>query len=215
MNDKTLMKLHVKIMDIAPSIWRLVVLPEETTLFQFHKVLQAAFGWTNSHLHEFRTKTSRFSSKSPHKIDSMWMDADDEGESEEDTTIGSVLKRTGASMVYTYDMGDNWEHLITLKGPCLADKAPGFCAVLDGARACPPEDCGGVPGYENLVEIMSDANHPEHEEMIDWLGERFDPDYFDVTQAHKAVKKLFRIKAKKAVKKAIKKAKATKKVWTF
>ena len=87
--------------------------------------------------------------------------------------------RPGAAIQYDYDFGDGWEHDVVLEAIAPRQKERRYPLCVDGARACPPEDCGGVPGYEDLLEVMSDPDHEEYDERLEWLGGRFDPEKFD------------------------------------
>jgi hypothetical protein len=101
-------------------------------------------------------------------------------ENERNIKLSSVLWRTGAKLLYTYDFGDNWEHAIVLEKqlPLLPDMSHPIC--IDGQLACPPDDCGGIPGFYDLVEAITDPNHEQHKELRDWLGYDFDPLAFPI-----------------------------------
>lgn len=182
--------LKITLKGSEPPIWRRVQLPD-CTLEDLHEVIQVAMGWDNAHLHEFEIKGRRFGpSSGGFGVDSMWaMDRDDQEPSEEtllsDVAPSEAKKKFRFS--YMYDFGDSWDHEIVVERMEHMDKPPTHPVCLDGKRACPPEDCGGVWGYENLLEVVSDRKHPEYAEMRDWLG-RFDPEAFNL----KAVNKAFR-----------------------
>jgi hypothetical protein len=160
--------------DINPPIWRRLVVPDNLKLSRFHTVLQKAFGWTNSHLHGFTKDGVSFQ---PH-------DPDPHSEMDyvpyERMRIDVLFKREGDHADYLYDFGDSWEHELTLEKTLPPDKEPKRPACLGGARACPPEDCGGTGGYEALVDAMRNPDHPERESLIEWLGRPFDPEAFDL-----------------------------------
>ena len=106
------------------------------------------------------------------------------------------MPRRGAEICYLYDFGDSWEHSITHQGACADGEVDAAAAVLGGARACPPEDCGGVPGYENPVEAMNDSDHPDRDDLLEWLGEPFEPELFDLSKSDAAVRRLMKPRRK-------------------
>jgi hypothetical protein len=145
------------------------------TLANLHDVLQTAMGWHDCHMHEFRAGERHFGKPDPEDI-SMGMQV----ENERSIRLSSVLRRAGAKLIYTYDFGDNWEHTIVLEKqlPPLPDATYPIC--IDGKLACPPDDCGGIPGFYELVDALADPSHERHEELRDWIGDDFDPQAFSV-----------------------------------
>lgn len=101
-----------------------------------------------------------------------------------------VLPRDGATLVWQCDFGDSWDHTVTVEARNEPDPAARYPQVLDGARACPPEDCGGTNGYAELLETLADPSHPEHDHMIQWAPDGFDPEAFDVHAHDAAVRKV-------------------------
>ena len=95
-----------------------------------------------------------------------------------------VLRRAGAKVIYTYDLGDSWEHAIVLEKRLPVDPNTKYPLCMDGQLACPPEDCGGIPGFYDLVEAIADLNHEQHQELKDWLGDDFDPEAFSVNSVN-------------------------------
>lgn len=106
-------------------------------------------------------------------------------ENERNIRLSSVLRRPGAKLIYTYDFGDNWEHAIVLEKllPLLPDMTSPIC--IDGSLACPPDDCGGIPGFYELLDALADPNHEQHQEMRDWIGGDFDPQAFSVEEVNR------------------------------
>lgn len=148
--------------------------PGRYTLGSLHQVLQIAMGWTNSHLHVFEVGGIRYSDPT-FEMDEYGDEVRDEGR----TTLAEVAPMTGASMQYEYDFGDGWEHEVTLEAILPRQKGVRYPRCLAGERACPPEDCGGVGGYEDLMAVMRDPTHEEYERTLQWLGGRFDPERFN------------------------------------
>ncbi|MHB0947955.1 MAG: plasmid pRiA4b ORF-3 family protein [Gemmatimonadaceae bacterium] len=171
-----ILTLKVAIRHIRPPIWRRVEVPPDISLFQLHHVLQAAFGWTDSHLHQFNHRGTYYSA--PEREFGM------PTSSERQTRLGDLLRRPKDRLLYEYDFGDGWEHDVVVES--ITEAVPGlrYPRVIAGRRACPPEDVGGVSGYAQLLEAIRDRAHEEHESMLDWVGGNFDPERFDVIEAN-------------------------------
>ena len=169
-------QLRISLDHINPPIWRRVIVPSSMRLRRLHGVVQATMGWTNSHLYHFRQDGRIFSRPNP-----------DIGEYVEDDStfrVDHLLMSPGDTMTYEYDMGDSWNHTVMLEEVVVPDSALKRAQCLAGARACPPEDCGGVMGYQNFLEAMLDPFHPEHRAMRAWVGGDFDPEAFDLVKAN-------------------------------
>jgi hypothetical protein len=178
----TVYRLYIFLLDIAPPIWRRVELSSETSLAQLHKVLQAAMGWQDYHLHEFEIGGQRYGVPDT--------DYDLPGEVVKDSAIklSSALPRKGASLLYSYDFGDNWAHSVVLEDIVPIEPDTKYPRIIDGARACPPEDSGGSSGYADLVEILAKPRHEEHRQMREWVGKTFDPEKFSAKAANLLLK---------------------------
>ena len=181
---------HVEIVlnGIEPRIWRRLQVPGDARLGWLHAVIQVALGWTNSHLHQFIIGNRVCSDPT---FDLNEFDEDPPILDENKVTLMDVAPREKDFFYYEYDFGDSWSHRVTIKkilvpDPTLETKA--FC--LAGARACPPEDCGGLWGYEELLKVIRDPEDEEHESMMEWLGGSFDPDAFDRDKANQYLRKL-------------------------
>lgn len=177
-----LLQFKIQLKNISdPPVWRRVLVPDSFSFANFHDVIQAAFGWQNSHLYQFSPKG--YGSYPTFTIPSP--EYEDEVEDSEDVSLSEVFKRTGKKFTYIYDFGDDWVHQITLEKK-MEGQSPG-AELVDGKGACPPEDCGGPWGYQNLLAIMNDTTHEEYESMRDWLGleegEIWDAAHFDIEKA--------------------------------
>ncbi len=168
-------QLKVTLLDTKPPIWRRVLVDGGTRLDHLHEVIQAAFGWWNYHLHEFEVGRTRYGIPDP---DEDWGELPQD---ERRTRIDTIADK-GSSFRYTYDFGDGWDHGITVEKVLPADSTLAAPACIDGRRACPPEDCGGTWGYRELLDILADPAHPEHDERREWIGRPFDPDAFDPSE---------------------------------
>jgi Plasmid pRiA4b ORF-3-like protein len=181
-------QLKVTLLGTSPPIWRRLQVPADVTLAQLHDVLQTAMGWQDGHMHEFSFGQRRFGRPDPQDrlmgLPSV--------ENERTVRLSSLLSRMGSKAVYTYDLGDSWEHSIVLEKRLPGDPNATCPVCTDGQLACPPEDCGGIPGFYDLVEVLNDPNHKRHQEMLDWIGDDFDPQAFSVDQVNRMLAPLSR-----------------------
>lgn len=168
-----------------PAIWRRVVVRADMPLDRLHYVIQMAMGWTNSHLHQFMVGRVRYGKPEPQ----MGQFGDDTLD-EQRHTVADLAPAAKKKFLYEYDFGDGWVHEVVAEKILPPD--PGFKkpVCLAGENACPPEDCGGMPGYYNLLEILGDRKHPEYRDMKDWIGGKWDPAAFDLDAVNKALKRL-------------------------
>src|SRR5262245_19266665 len=172
-------QLKVTLNDVKPAIWRQLRVPDQMTLRELHSVLQVAMGWENAHMHQFTVGGQTYGEPDP-------MVSDTKADSK--ATLGSVVDK-GEGFVYTYDFGDSWEHEVVVEDVHDDDGGP-LLQCIDGKRACPPEDCGGPWGYGDLLSILENPKHKEHEERREWLGGEYDPDRFDKDQVNVRLAKM-------------------------
>ena len=172
-NDGLHLQLRISLREVEPEIWRRVVVPAAVGLDQLHEVLQIAMGWTNSHLYQFEIG------------DDVYVDLDADDDPDEDDldaaeyAVGEVAE-VGDRFTYLYDFGDCWEHEVVVEATTTEDAGAGSAHCLDGRRAGPPEDCGGPSGYADLLLVLGDPDHEDHEELTAWLGQPFDPEALDL-----------------------------------
>ena len=181
----TVYQLKIVLQGVRPQIWRRVQVPADIDLDDLHLVLQAAMGWTNSHLHSFTFEERRYTL--PYEegaLDELQM------EDERDVGLSALLTEPKQTFEYDYDFGDNWQHLVTLEKILPADPNVKYPICLDGKRACPPEDCGGTWGYTDLLKVLRNPAHPEYKDMKAWAGRKFDSEVFDVERFSKDLRKL-------------------------
>lgn len=167
-------QLKVTLRHSKPPIWRRIQVPANTRLDQLHRILQLTMGWDNSHLHQFKVGQRYYGMTEPES------DFDLDMEDERKVTLAQLAPGVKKKLLYEYDFGDSWEHEILVEKIMQPEPGIAYPRCLTGKRACPPEDCGGIWGYGSLLEAISDPNHPEHAEMLEWLGEDFDPEAFDL-----------------------------------
>ena len=179
-------QFKITLSDIKPAIWRRIQV-QDCTLDKLHEHIQTAMGWTNSHLHQFEIQGERYGD--PELLDDGFDEFD--GVDSTKTMISDIVPKNAQRFVikYEYDFGDGWEHKVLFEGCPLVDKGKKSPICLEGKRACPPEDVGGVGGYYDFLAAITDPKHEEHESLLEWCGGSFSPDEFDPTKATKAMKK--------------------------
>jgi hypothetical protein len=173
--------LRITLQHTEPPVWRLIHVRAWLSLAELHEVIQLAFGWKNCHLHEFYSGGIRFGSGNEEEPE-LLVD-------ERAAPLGAVAQ-VGGELLYHYDFGDDWEHRIVVEN--VIANSGDVVACAGGERACPPEDCGGPPGYENLCRVLADRSDPEHASMKRWAGPRFNPEQFDLAVVNKRLATLSR-----------------------
>ncbi len=197
-------QLRIALTRIKPPIWRRVQVPGEITLAQLHQVIQTAMGWQDYHMHEFAVKPGKVdittddfrraqtNDQDRNKLMNMMrlerifmpLDAIEAGggydaEDEAKVTLMEICPREKYKLTYVYDFGDHWIHEVIVQKILPAKPGVKYPICTAGKRACPPEDCGGLAGYGNLIEVLEDPGDDEYEELLNWVGEEFDPEGFD------------------------------------
>ncbi len=168
-------QFKIALVDSKPSIWRRIQV-RRCFLSKLHEYIQTAFGWENCHLHQFEVHGLTYGD--PEQLLEGFLD-DPEIVDSASTHMDDILPSSGKRFrfKYLYDFGDHWEHEILFEGCLRAENGQRYPLCMEGARACPPEDVGGMPGYEDYLEAIADKHHEQHEEMMDWRGP-FDPELF-------------------------------------
>jgi hypothetical protein len=184
-----LYQLKITLRRSKPPIWRRVVVRADMKLDRLHTVIQSAMGWMNCHLHQF-SAGSGFALTFFGTPDPDYADMGSETLNEKRYTIADLAPAARRKFGYEYDFGDSWEHQVAVEKVLPPDAAFRHPVCLAGANACPPEDCGGIPGYYDLLGILADPGHPEHEEMKEWIGGEFDPARFDLDRVNAVLKRL-------------------------
>ncbi len=165
--------VRIELKDSDPPIWRVVEVPTSITLKVLHDIVQAAMGWLDYHLWELVIDGQTYGLP----MDDDWGTAP--RKIAERTRLRDVLAPGTTRIDYTYDFGDNWEHSLIVSDARSGDPGTVYPRFIEGARACPPEDCGGIPGFYEMLEARADPNHPDHAEITEWL-DGYDPDEVDV-----------------------------------
>ena len=180
--------LRVELQEVAPLVWRRVLVSNQSTLASLHNYLQWVIGWTDSHAHEFQV--------GPGVVAPDWwihevgLDADvSDYRDERRVSVAAIATELGigGEMEYRYDMGDGWRHRIVIESPppIAALKDLPLPACVAGDNACPPEDVGGPHGYALFMEIIGDREHEQYEDMVRWIGGVFDPKGFDLNRLNR------------------------------
>lgn len=172
-------RITITLLGTDPPVWRRLLVSSSVRLDRLHRTLQAAMGWADYHLHAFSAGGRRYG------------DGDADERDEREVTLADLVDRPGTRIGYTYDFGDDWKHDIVVEGVAVAEEGVRYPVFLDGVGACPPEDCGGIGGYERLREVLTDPTDPEHEELAQWAGldkaSDFEPSSCDGEQAGRRV----------------------------
>jgi hypothetical protein len=178
-------QLKVTLEGIRPPIWRRIQVREDISLFKLHKILQVVMGWYDCHLHQFVIEGESYSVIS--------IEADmlgDDFKDEKKVKLNRVIPGEKFKFTYEYDFGDGWAHTILVEKifrPLEELKHP---VCLKGMRSAPPEDCGGEGGYYHLLKVIGNPSHPEHADMLTWVGDEYDPEYFDADIVNERLKKI-------------------------
>ena len=165
----SIFQLRIALRDIAPPVWRRVLVRSTATLAELHAILQDVMGWQNYHLWEFTIGTDQYEAPDPEAT----------GRDASKVKLKDLNIEVGDTFEYVYDPGDDWQHDIVLEDRLAAEPDLAYPVCTGGARACPPEDCGGPHRYAEVLEIMQKPEHPDFRETGEWLGEGFHPEAFD------------------------------------
>ncbi len=179
MTDSYRIKITLRYID--PPIWRAIEVPANTKLGKLHRIVQIAMGWTDTHLHAFRADDAAYGVPDP--------DFPGDMKNERNVRLDRIAA-AGDTLIYEYDFGDGWEHVLKIENVFEADPAVHYPRCVAGSRACPPEDCGGPPGYEHLLEVLRNPQHQEYGETREWAGEDFDPEAFDLAEVNRLLWRL-------------------------
>jgi hypothetical protein len=182
-------RIRIQLKDIAPAIWRRVEVSLTTSLKGLHDVIQAVMPFENYHLFLFEVGGKRYGISDP-----KW-DRVRETLNAKNIKLGTLVERGVVAFSYTYDFGDDWRHSITIEGITAADPKLDYPRFIDGSRRAPPEDVGGIPGFEEFLDAMANPRHPEHKRLTEWYGGSFDPDDLNLPVITARISKLARRRA--------------------
>jgi hypothetical protein len=177
-------ELKITLRGSNPAIWRRIQVPGSIQLSRLHDVFQVVMGWTDSHLHQFIDAPIIYSVPSGDDYSRV------ERLDERRFCLADILRQENAAFIYEYDFGDGWVHEVVVEKIRSADPKKKNAVCLDGENACPPEDCGGIWGYYELLKAVKNPKHKEHWQMLDWLGGQFDPGRFDLQKVNATLRGL-------------------------
>lgn len=190
MKSDKVFSIKITLNSSSPSIWRRILVPSDYSFFDLHCAIQNAMGWFDSHLHGFAigqkrtTRTMSIKFPDPEEENSFWEDDDYKDERKE--KIRDYFGKSIKQCVYTYDYGDSWDHTILFEKEINTDSKQKYPQCIAGKNACPPEDCGGLGGYDHLIEVLKNPKDKEYDDMLEWLGmedpKEFDPSHFDPSE---------------------------------
>ncbi len=183
-------QFKIILLDSSPKIWRRIQLLETATFWDLHIAIQEAMGWQNYHLHQF--ELAQPNTLGLLRVGMIELDEEPSPEGGEatswETLIAAYFTRPGITSTYEYDFGDGWEHEVLLDGIFIKEGNKKYPTCIAGERACPPEDCGGIWGFYNLLEILRTPSHEEYDEMTEWIkdygtkNQPYGPEFFDSTK---------------------------------
>ena len=178
-------QLKVTLRGSKPPIWRRLLVSSKLTLFDLHKIIQIAMGWTNSHLHQFIIAGKYYSIPSEYD----WGPVIDERK----YRLGEIAPSEQSKFIYEYDFGDSWQHEILVEKILAIDPKAKYPYCLKGKRACPPDDVGGVSGFAEFLEAIKDPQHEEHETYVEWWGGQYDPEALDLDDVNQGLRDIDQI----------------------
>jgi Plasmid pRiA4b ORF-3-like protein len=182
-------ELKITLCGSKPPIWRTVAVPSGMRFSDLHEVIQIVMGWTNSHLHQFiipDNQSERYLSDPEAELDNA--------EDERKVKLSELAPAVKSKFIYEYDFGDGWKHLIEVVRIGPPAEGVKYPVCLAGKLACPPDDCGGLGGYYNILEALKDPKREDYEDMLAWVGEDFDAERFDIDEINAALAKEIEVK---------------------
>jgi len=183
-SEPRIYQLKITLKGIRPPIWRRILVRADTPLDRLHEIFQTVMGWYDCHLHQFVARGKMYGVPD----EEFGLPVNDERK----FRLDQLVKRPKSKFLYEYDFGDDWQHEVLLEKVMPAEPGCDYPVCLKGKRSCPPEDVGGVWGYGNFLDAVSNKDHPEHEEYLDWAGEAIDPEAFDLEEVNETLRKQYR-----------------------
>jgi len=175
-------QIKVTLNDSKPPIWRRILAPDTITLHQLHTILQTVMGWADYHLHMFTINGQIYGNPEDDEFGHMGT------KNESRFKLNQLVGREGFKFRYEYDFGDGWLHDLVVEKILPAEEGMRYPVCVTGKRACPPEDSGGIWGYEEMLEAIANRKHPEHDRYLEWIGENFDPERFDLNEVNESLR---------------------------
>jgi hypothetical protein len=185
-------QIKVTLNDTHAPIWRRILVPGNTTLLKLHDILQIVMGWADYHLHMYTIEGLVYGDPEDDEYGDLGTI------DEANIRLSQVIYGEGQRFTYEYDFGDSWDHTLLVEKILPPEEGVRYPLCLKGKRACPPEDVGGVWGYEDFLEAIRDPNHPEHDQYLEWAGWEFDPEEFDLEEINIGLRQMGRGRSKEA-----------------
>jgi hypothetical protein len=179
-----LYQLKITLQWSDPAIWRRVVVRADMRLDRLHEVMQEVMPWTDSHMHQFVLGRTFYG------VPDLETDMGFETLDERRHTVAELAPAAKKKFIYEYDFGDSWSHEVKLEKILPPDAGFKHPVCLAGANACPPDDCGGIPGYYQMLAILADPENEEHDHWLEWVGGQWNPEHFALAEANQRLKKL-------------------------
>jgi hypothetical protein len=181
----TLYELQISLRESRPAIWRRLQVPSGITLLKLHRAIQVLMGWQDYHLHQFTVNGAVYGQRV-----ADWQKANPDMRDERGVHLARLAPTVGTRLLYEYDFGDGWALEIVVERIQRRHDGAGYAVCLGGQRAGPPEDVGGIGGYEEFVQAIRQPRHPEHDSWLQWVGGPFDPERFDVSAVNQALARI-------------------------
>ena len=187
-------QLKITIKEIEPPIWRRIVIPSNITFAKLHKIIQTTFAWQDYHLFNFDFGDTVVCLPDPEYAPGELYGAGVEELNAKKIKIDQLFTE-GKTFIYEYDLGDSWKHEVVIEEILESDQDVKSPRCIEGERHRPPEDVGGIGGYETFLEAISDKDHEEYNDMLVWAekdtgGRKFDPEYFYLNEVNRALMKI-------------------------
>lgn len=176
-------QLKITLKEVKPPIWRRIEVPANTKLTDLKRQILRAMGWGGGHLSSFEFDREEYMDDTAFMSQELGLD----GLPMSKTRLNQVLTAEKQKGIFCYDFGDGWEHVVLLEKILDAEKGVTYPRCTAGKRACPPDDCGGPWGYADFLEAIKDPKHPEHEDMLEWVGGAFDAEAFDLERVNEGL----------------------------
>lgn len=189
-----ILQLRIALRCITPPIWRRILVPDNWLLGDLHPVVVCVMGWGGYHMHAFRFGGGF--KQTEYTTSAVVRDSGPQVRDEDSVFLGQVIHRKGQVFTYEYDFGDTWLHAVKVEKFLPYDPSLVLPVCLAGERACPPEDCGGFPGYANVLQVLAKAETEEDRALREWVG-GFDPEYFDLESVNRRIRPTKKGKAKR------------------
>jgi hypothetical protein len=180
--DASIFQIKITLQGSKPPIWRRLLVSSDISLSKLHRIIQTAMGWWDSHLHQFIVGDVYYGVPSSED----WYEVKDERRAK----LSQIAPQEKSKFIYEYDFGDDWLHVILIEKILPPDPTQKLPVCIKGRRACPPEDVGGIWGYETFLEAITDPEHEEHDSYLEWVGGNFDPAAFDMDAVNEQLRQL-------------------------